>query len=101
MKNQSELSIAKKLIIKEFSFLEEQGFERFSKIRRSNVFINSLDVEYRNLDRQRKICISYTKGKVFEEIKYSFTLSIYRIPYVDVEDFFSLPAYLTSIDKVF
>lgn len=96
------MEVAKNIILKVFHFLEEQYYYTPAcKVEDDSTFIESLDVEYINEIKRRKIRISYTKTRVYNEIKYTFSGSITRIPYVGVEDFFSLSNYLQSIDKDF
>jgi len=66
-----------------------------------NIFMESLEIEYINEIKQRKVAISYTKGNLHKEIRYTFTLSITRIPYKNPEDFFSLDNYLKSKGRFF
>ena len=92
----------KNLILQEFYFLEEQYFYvPACRLEDGTTFIESLNVEYVNEIKRRKIRISYTKSNVYNEIKYTFNGSITRIPYVGNEDFFSLSNYLQSINKDF
>ena len=101
-RNSSKIEIIKETILKAFNFLEEEYFYRYeSRVEVSDTFIESLEVEYTSEIRRRNIIISYTKGKVNDEIKYTFNASITRIPYVGSEDFFSLSNYLQSIGKDF
>lgn len=96
------MDFAKNIILKVFNFLEEQySYTPVCKVEDDNTFIESFDVEYINEIRRRKIRISYTKGKVYYEIKYTFTGSITRIPYEGNEDFFSISNYLQSMSKDF
>jgi hypothetical protein len=96
------MEIAKGLILKTFHFLEDQySYTPVCKVSDDKTFIESFDVEYVNEIKRRKIRISYIKGKVYSEIKYTFNLSITRMPYVGNEDFFSLSNYLQSVDKDF
>lgn len=94
--------IVMKLILKEFSFLEEDYLYSycFSKDT-SQAFLENLNVEYSNEVKRRKIRIGYTKINVSGEIKFTFSLSITRIPYSGVNDFFSLSNYLQSMNKDF
>ena len=92
------IEIAKKLIIKNFSFLEENGYKYTCKFDDDPTFIESLYVKYINTLKNREITISYHQGKVYEDIKYSFGASITRMPYSDpLKDFFALNIYLDSI----
>ena len=101
-RNSSKIEIIKKEILEVFNFLEEEYYYKPEfKVEESEVFIESLEVEYTNEIRRRNIIISYTKGKVYNEIKYTFGASITRIPDAGNEDFFSLSNYLESIGKDF
>jgi hypothetical protein len=85
------------LILKTFHFLEDKYFYYpVNKEENDDFFIESSGIEYVSENKKRKILISYTKGKVDNEIVHTFTASITRIPYKDVEDFFSLDNYLDS-----
>lgn len=90
------------LILKTFKFLERQySYTPTYNVQNDNTFIESLDIEYSNESKYRKVIISYTKNKVYEEIKYSFNCSIIKIPYSRIEDFFSLSNYLQSTGRDF
>ena len=96
------MEVAKNIILKIFRFLEEHYYYTpVCRVQDGSTFIESLDVEYINETKRRKIRISYTKTRVYNEIKYTFSGSITRIPYAGVEDFFSLSNYLQSIGKYF
>jgi hypothetical protein len=85
-----------------FRFLEDQYlYTPVYYEKEDTIFIESLDVEYINDIKRRKITISYTNANVYNESKYTFNLSITRIPYSGVEDFFSLSNYLQSKGKDF
>jgi len=93
---------AKDLILQAFYFLESQYFYTHVYYEKEDItFIESLDVEYVNEIRRRKIRISYTNANVYNESKYTFSMSITRIPYSGVEDFFSLSNYLQSKGRDF
>ena len=96
------MEIAKNLILKVFRFLEDQYLlTSCYKVENDPTFIEYLNVEYVDEIKRRKIRIGYTKGEVYNEIKYTFSSSITRIPYSGVEDYFSLSQYLQSIGKDF
>lgn len=98
---ENNIETAKDLIIKEFYFLEELGYEPTFNILNDAPFIESAEVEYVNPTKKRGISITYHKSNIFEEIKYSFGLSITRHPYSNVFDLFALSLYLDSIGKDF
>jgi hypothetical protein len=87
----------KKMIINAFKFLEDQylyipTFKKDS----AEIFLMSLEVEYINEIKKRKVAISYTKSNMDNEIRHTFTAAIIRIPYNNVDDFFSLDNYLKA-----
>jgi hypothetical protein len=91
----------KKSILNTFSFLERDYlYSPEISETSSNVFDESLDIEYVNKAKRRTVTVSYTR-KVDEEVKHTFSVSIVRSPYTNVEDFFSLSNYLNSIGKDF
>jgi hypothetical protein len=99
-KNNTDIDIAKQLILKVFFFLEkEYSYTPIPKHTEDPFFDKSLDVEYVNEVRRRNISVSYTKTNMNGETRHSFTLSIVRIPYTGYEDYFSLDNYLSSIGK--
>jgi|KBSMisStandDraft_5_1062788.scaffolds.fasta_scaffold1517300_1 hypothetical protein len=101
-RNESKIECAKEIILNSFYFLEDKYYYApVFRIEESNIFIESLDVEYTNEIRRRKINISFTKGKLGDNTKYTFTVSITRTPYTGVEDFFSMSNYLQSLGKDF
>ena len=92
----------KDLILKAFFFLEEQYFyTHIFKKNEDNTFIEYLVMDYINEIKRRTITISYTKAKVYDEISYTFTVTITRTPYSNVEDIFSLSNYLQAKGKDF
>ncbi|HET9056049.1 MAG TPA: hypothetical protein VFN30_04290 [Chitinophagaceae bacterium] len=96
------IEIVKNIILQVFSFLEEQYlYTPKCKVEGDDIFIESFEVEYVHETKRRKIAVSYTKSQVYSEIKYTFSVSITRIPYSGVEDFFSLSNYLQSNGKDF
>jgi hypothetical protein len=97
----NNIELARKLIRQEFSFLEELGFECVIKALDDKTFIEYTGVEYSDENRKRKVSIRYTKGQVYDEVKYTFTVSITRIPYANNNDYFSLDNYLNSIKEDF
>ena len=100
--NNHKIEIVRNLILKTFRFLEDQYFYTpVYKKEDDNIFMESLEIEYINEIKQRKVAISYTKGNLHKEIRYTFTLSITRIPYKNPEDFFSLDNYLKSKGRFF
>lgn len=100
--NNHRIEIVKNLILKTFHFLEDQYFYTpVYKAEDDSMFMESLEIEYVNENKQRKVAISYTKGNLHKEIRYTFTLSITRIPYINPEDFFSLDNYLKSKGRFF
>lgn len=101
MENLDKIAIAKRLITKEFAFLEEAGYEKKSEIVNDETFIAYMLVTYTNNQKKRKVSIGYSENKVYDDIKYSFGISVSRIPYLDVEDFFGLDVFLDSINANF
>jgi hypothetical protein len=101
MENLDKIAIAERMITKEFTFLEEEGYERKCEIVNDETFIECLSVRYLNTEKKRKISIDYTEGMVYDDIKYTFGASISRVPYLDVEDSFALFIYLNSIGQDF
>ena len=98
----NEIAIVKHEIFKTFHFLEKEYFYfPNSNEEVSSLFDNSVKVEYINKIRRREIAIRYTKGKFNGDVKFTFSVSIIRTPYVSFEDFFSLDIYLQSIGKHF
>ncbi len=96
------MEVAKSLILKIFKFLEDQYFYIPTyRVEDDATFLEYLNVEYINEVRCRKIRIGYTKAQVYNEVKYTFSCSIIRMPYSDVEDYFSLSNYLQSQGKDF
>ena len=101
MAQQSKIELAKQLIISEFSFLEKQGFQLSFKRLKDETFIEYMEIEYCNSEKKRKVSIGYSKGKVYKDIKYTFDVSVTRLPYLNVKDIFTLWIYLKSINKDF
>jgi len=97
----NNIDIVKELIRKEFSFLEELGYKPVFKVLHDKPFIEGAEIKYSDPERKREVRISYTKAKVYEDIKYTFGASITRIPYSDITDFFSLRIYLESMSRDF
>jgi len=97
MKNKESLSsIIKPLIIKAFRFLENEYYVPEFQIEESSVFIEMVKVQYVNKILRREINIGFTQGRVFEQIVFTFNVSISRIPYSGIEDFYSLSNYLMN-----
>ena len=89
-----EVETSKNLILKCFSFLKDQGYAVKVEGNDSELFLESLNVVFTNEIKKRKIIISFTKSKFDEEIRFTFSATVVRIPYNDpYEDFFSLSAY--------
>lgn len=85
----------KGIIINTFKFLEDQYlYVPTFKKDNDEVFLTSLEVEYINEIRKRKVAISYTLSNLHNELRHSFTATIIRIPYSNVDDFFSFDNYL-------
>ena len=101
MENLDKIAISKRLITKEFDFLEEEGYEQRCEIINDETFIEYMCVKYTNNQKKRKVTIGYSKNKVYDDIKYTFTASISKIPNVGVKDSFVLFVYLNSIDEDF
>jgi hypothetical protein len=98
----NNMEVVKNIIEKVFYFLEEEYlYSSVYNAEEDSTFIESLNVEYVNELKRRKVRIGYTKANVYNDIKYTFSCSISRIPYINVEDFFSLSNYLQSIDRDF
>jgi hypothetical protein len=97
-----EVTISKNLIAKHFSFLETEGYTANVEEEASKFFLESLKVKYTNQIKRREITISFTKSNLDEEIRFSYSTSIVRIPYNSpYEDFFSLDAYCKANGKEF
>ncbi len=87
----------KEIILKAFSFLEEEhNYSVICKETEKDIFIDSFEVEYTNSILRREISISYSKGMVNNIVRHTFAISIVRLPYVGVEDFFVLVDYLKA-----
>jgi hypothetical protein len=98
----NKIKVVKEIILEVFHFLEERyTYIPVLKDKHDKTFIESIDIEYINQPKRRKIVISYSKNKVYEEVKYTLSCSIIRTPYLGVEDFLSLSDYLKSIGKDF
>ena len=84
-----EVEISKNLILKYFSFLKDQGFGVEVEGNDSKLFLESLNVVFTNEIKKREITVSFTKSRIDEEIRFTFSASVVRIPYNDpYEDFF-------------
>jgi len=101
MESENRIEIAKKIIATEFTFLKRIGYQSSFKIEQTETFIEDMTAEYHSSEKKRHISINYTKGKIYQDIKHTFSASISRIPYKEVEDFFSLSCYLDSINENF
>jgi hypothetical protein len=89
-----EVTISKNLIAKHFAFLEAEGYKINIEEEASQFFLENLKITYTSEIKKRKITISFTKSNFDEEIRFSYTTTIVRIPYNSpYEDFFSLDAY--------
>jgi len=96
----NRIEIAREIILQTFSFLETEGYISNSKIPSDSTSIETIDTEYVNVPKCRKIIISYSMGEFRSEFVHAFHLSIVRMPYVDpMEDYFSLSNYLRSLKK--
>jgi hypothetical protein len=74
LRRNSTIEISRELILKTFYFLEEEYYYTPEcKEEESNIFIESLDVGYINEIRRRKINISYTKGKLDDDLKFTYS----------------------------
>jgi len=99
-KIKSKIKTVNRLILNEFTFLESiYGYKPESNSKSDSLFIESLEVTYTNTIKKRSVRISYFMGLAYDELKFTFNASIYRMPYSDSEDFFSLNNYLGSINK--
>ncbi|MCF1714185.1 hypothetical protein L0U88_06055 [Flavihumibacter sp. RY-1] len=100
MENKSEIQDVTGLIVNEFRFLEDLGYSSFINYPVDENFLEYVKVEYKNLQKNRNVSISYTKGKVFDDIKRSFQLCIVKLPYQDPRtDFFSQSIFMESLGK--
>lgn len=98
----SYCSTAERIILDVFSFLEKEGYIAEAKNIDDDSFIDKLQVKFVNDTIKREITVSYTKGIVEKEIRYTFSLSIVRLPFDwAVIDFISMHVYLFSIGKDF
>jgi hypothetical protein len=85
----------KEEILSSFSFLEkEYNYSVIFKEIENSVFLESFEFEYSNEILRREITLSYSKGLVDDIIRHTFALTIVRLPYVGVGDFFVLDNYL-------
>jgi hypothetical protein len=92
-----EVTISKNLITKHFSFLETEGYEINIEEEASQFFLENLNIIYTSEIKKRKITVSFTKSNFDNEIRFSYTTSIVRLPYNSAyEDFFSLAAYCNA-----
>lgn len=93
------IDIAKELIISNFSFLNEDGYVCSFEIRDDETFIGLLNVFYTNSSKQRRITISYSKCRVYDEVKYGFSISIVKMgsTFDFSTDFFALNIYLDAL----
>lgn len=99
---ESKISIVKNMIHKKFYFLEENyGYSSNAKEVKNDFFDESLHFNYSSLNLKRKICIVYNKSKVDDIDTYTFSLSITRLPYSEVKDFFGLYVYFRSKGIIF
>lgn len=99
---QSKISLVNNMIHRKFFFLEEKyGYIPYSKEVESTFFDESLHVEYVSINLQRKININYNRSLVDEIDTYTFSMSIIRLPYTGVKDFFSLNVYFRTNRIIF
>ncbi|MBU0763608.1 MAG: DUF1016 family protein [Bacteroidetes bacterium] len=102
MEKHNRIEIVKEAILKIFFFLEKDYYYSSTyKIEDSNIFNESLDIEYIGQIKRRKVVISYTMRIIPEGYKCTFGMSITRLPYSGYSDFFSMENYLQSIGKDF
>lgn len=100
MEKKSEIQYVTGLIINEFKFLEDLGYRLSIDFPLDEIFLEYVKVEYQSLQKNRNVSISYTKSKVFDNIKRSFHLSIVKLPYQDPrKDFFSQSIFMESLGK--
>ncbi len=100
LKANNNIEEIKNLILKSFKFLTDQYlYAPYPKMKDDPTFIEYFYVDYVEEIKRRNIRITYTKGKVYDEIRYTFSCTITRIPYSGVEDIFSLDNYLESKGK--
>lgn len=96
------LDTVKSLILKKFYFLESDfNYSHTIRKNQESVFLEGLDVEYNNALSSRTLNVSYTKGEVYGQIKFTFSISIVKNPYTGVNDFFSLSNYLQFLKEDF
>ncbi len=88
---------AKEVITNTFSFMENMGYSMNCEIRESKVLNDWLNVTYINIEKNRKVCITYSEVLINNKISHSFGLSIIRKYGFDDENFFSLGVYLKSL----
>jgi len=89
--------IVNDLVASVFSFLEREGYTYASDLEDSEVFSVYLNCKFVNTEKKRKVTIAYTERSLDNVTKYTFSLTITRIPYSDpTQDFFSLDVYLDS-----
>ncbi|MCD6018561.1 MAG: hypothetical protein K0S53_1682 [Bacteroidetes bacterium] len=102
VKKSKEMELAQELLLKTFSFLENDYLyvPKFCVID-SAVFLEYGKLEYTNEIKKRIIDISYTKGSIDGEIKYTFSLSIVRNPYSSLGDMIALNNFLASKNSDF
>jgi len=97
MEDPSNLEAVKALILKTFSFMEnDYYYTHSSNIEDSRVFDECLIVEYENTITRRRLSVSYTTGD-----RFTFSITIERLPYNGKSDIISLGNYLRSVDKDF
>ena len=97
-----EMKIAEELILKAFNFLvDDYMFSPQLKTEESLIFIESIAIEFIHNNYCRNVRVSYVKGKVYNDIKYTFEVSITRIPYTGKNDFLSVSNYLNSKNEDF
>jgi hypothetical protein len=97
-KNDIQLRMVEKIIEERFNFLEKDfGYVPKLIVQTEPPFIEQIKIEYSNEIKKRNIIIGCSKGNVFNEVKYTFTVSIIRLPYSSIEDYFSLNVFLNSV----
>lgn len=101
---------ASKLILHSFQILErEYDYKHSYKNESSDIFLEYLIVDFEQNEFKRKVSVSYTKGIVSNKVKFTFSVTISRVPHNGWKDMISIREYLkyknksidTSIVEVF
>lgn len=98
----SVVSFVEEIISRHFAYLvNDFEYELSFQDCTDNIFEDCLSAVYTNKKLKREILVSYTKGTVSDEIRFTFSVSINIIPFYAWGGSLALSKYLKSKNKDF